>query len=87
MKIVTSLKCFKAEPNLVLAEGKAYIIGSTALIVEFKGHVQFIGWIMPSCIYTDIVLNGIINKLQYSLFYIKRAMNRVPACVITLILG
>ena len=48
--------------------------------------MQFIGWVAPSCVYTDIVLDGIISKLQCSVFYVKRAMNRVSACVITLIL-
>ena len=40
-----------------------------------------------SCVRTDAILDGIISKLQCSMFYVKRAMNRVPACVITLILS
>ena len=32
---------------------------------------------MPSCIHTDIILDGIINKLQCSVFYMKKAINRV----------
>ena len=49
--------------------------------------MQFIGWVAPSCVRTDVVLDGIGSKLQCSMFYVKRIMNRVPACVITLILG
>ena len=39
---------------------------------------------MPSCVCTDVVLYGIISKLQCSVFYVKRAMNRVLSCAITL---
>ena len=42
---------------------------------------------MISCIRTDVVLDGIINKLQCSIFYMKRATNRAPDYGITLILG
>ena len=49
--------------------------------------MQFTGWVVPSCVRTDVVLDGIISKIHYSIFYVKRSMNRVPACVITLILG
>ena len=48
--------------------------------------MQFIGWDAPSCVCTDVVLYGIISKLQCSMFYVKKTMNRVPACAITLIL-
>ena len=61
--------------------------GSIALIVDFIGLAQFIGWVAPSCVHTDIILNSIISKLQRSIFYVTRAMNRVPVCMITLILG
>ena len=44
-------------------------------------------WVAPFYILTDVVLDGIISKLQYSLFCMKRAMNRISACAITLILG
>ena len=47
-------------------------IGSVALIVDFIGLVQFIGWVAPSCVYTEIVLDGIISKLQCSVFYVKK---------------
>ena len=30
-----------------------------------------------SCVYADIVLDGIINKLQYFILCVKRAMSRV----------
>ena len=49
--------------------------------------MQFIGWFAPSCVYIDVVLNGIGSKLQCSVFWVKIIMNRVPAYVITLILG
>ena len=42
---------------------------------------------MPSFVYTDAVLDSIVNKLQCSMFDVKRTINRVPAYVITLILG
>ena len=42
---------------------------------------------MPSCVLTNVVLDGIGSKLQCFVFCIKRIMNRVPAYVITLILG
>ena len=47
----------------------------------------FIRWVILSCIYTDIVLDGIIIKLQYSMLHKKIAMNRVPFCMKTSILG
>ena len=56
-------------------------------MVDFIGLVHFIGWVVPSCVCTDVILDGIISKLQCSMLYVKRAMNRVPACVITLILS
>ena len=62
-------------------------MGFIALIVNFLGLVQFIGWVAPSCVHTDVVLDGIHSKLQCSIFYVKRIMNRVPICVIVLILG
>ena len=42
---------------------------------------------MPSCIHTDLALDGIGSKLQCSMFCMKRIMNRVPAYAITLVLG
>ena len=70
-----------------LLRAKPMFFGSIAPIFEFVGLVQFIGWVALSCVCTDAILDGIISKLQCSIFYAKRAMNRVPACVITLILG
>ena len=49
--------------------------------------MQFIGWVAPSWVCTDVVLDGIISQLQCSMLYVKKAMNKVPACVATLILG
>ena len=65
-------------------QGLAYVFSSIALIVEFIGFVQFIGWVGPSCILNNVVSDGIISKLQCSMSYVKRAMNRIPACEITL---
>ena len=69
------------------AEGQAYVFGSIVQIVDYIGLAQFIGWVVSSCVRTDVVLDGIISKLQCSVFYVKRAMNMVPAYVITKILG
>ena len=49
--------------------------------------MQFIGWVAPSCVRTDVVLDGVVRKLQCSMFHVKRAMNRVPDYAIALILG
>ena len=51
------------------------------------GLVLFIGWVAPSCVCTDIVLDSIVNKLHCSMFHVKQAMKRVSVCVITSILG
>ena len=49
--------------------------------------MQFIGWVAPSCVCADVVLDSIVSKLQCSIFDVKRTMSRVPVCAITLILG
>ena len=49
--------------------------------------MQFFGWVAPSCVCTDIVLDGISSKLQCSIFCVKRIINRVLACAMMLILG
>ena len=49
--------------------------------------MQFIEWVAPSRVCSDAILDSIISKLKCSVFYVKRAMNRVPTCTITLILG
>ena len=49
-----------------------------ALIVVFIDLVQFIGWVAPPCVCTKVVLDSIVNKLQCSMLYAKKAMNRVP---------
>ena len=68
-------------------EGYAYVFDFITFIVLVIGLVQFIGWVVPSCVCTNVVLDGIINKLQYSVFHVKRAMNKVSVCVATSILG
>ena len=60
------------------AKGLPYVFGSIALSV--KGLMQFIRWVATSCVCTDIVLDGIISKLQGQVFCVKRAMNKVPVC-------
>ena len=42
---------------------------------------------MLSCVCTDVVLDGNVNKLQCSIFCMKKAMNRVPVCAKTSILS
>ena len=49
--------------------------------------MQSIGWVAPSCVHTDVVLDGIGSKLQCSVFCTNSIMNRVFACAIALILG
>ena len=49
--------------------------------------MQFIGWVAPSCVCTDVVLDGISRKMQCSMLCVKRTMNSIPVYVITLILG
>ena len=43
------------------------ILVSISLIIVFLGFIQFIGWVAQSCVYTDIVLDGSISKLQCSM--------------------
>ena len=49
--------------------------------------MQFIGWVAPSCVCTDVVLDGIGRKMQCFMLCVKRTMNNIPVYVITLILG
>ena len=60
-----------------------------ALIVVVINLVQSIGLVAQSSVFTDIILDGVINKLQCSMFCVTRDMvqNRVPACDITSILS
>ena len=52
---------------------------SIAVIAVVMGLVQFSELGILFCIYIDIVIDGIVNKLQYSVSYIKKKdMNRVP---------
>ena len=41
-------------------------------IVVIMIFVQFIGGVATSCVCTNIVLDGIVNKLQCSIFCIKK---------------
>ena len=50
-------------------------IGPTALNLDLK---QFIGWVAPSSVYIYIVLNHIITKLQFFIFFMKITINKVP---------
>ena len=60
---------------------------SIALIVVVIDPVQFVGRVVPSCVYTDVVLDSIINKLWCSMFHTKKAMKRLPVYMITSILN
>ena len=58
-----------------------------ALIVIVIYLTQFMGWVALFYIHTEVVLDDIVNKLQYSIFYMKNGMNRVPVYIITSILS
>ena len=58
-----------------------------ALIIVVFDLVQFIGWVVPSRVCTNGILNGGITKLQCSVFCVKRTMNRVPGYIITSVLS
>ena len=54
-----------------------------ALTIVVVDLVQFIEWVSPSCIYTDVVLNGIINKIHCSMICVKKAINSIDVYIIT----
>ena len=58
-----------------------------ALFVIVLDLMQFIGWATPSCVCINIVLDGIITRLQCSMLYITIAMNTVPLCAIPSVLS
>ena len=43
-------------------------LSSIGLISVVILSVKFIGWVASFHVYTDIILNGIVNKLQCSIF-------------------
>ena len=49
------------------AKGQAYFFGSVAFLIVVIGLLKFIGWIATFYIYTDVILDCIINKLQCSM--------------------
>ena len=63
--------------NMVAAPVEGLVQVPIALFIVVIYSVQFIEWVLPSIVYTDNVLDGIINKLQYSMILVKRAMHRV----------
>ena len=63
------------------------ILVPIALFVIVIDFVQFIGCFALFYVCTDVVLDGIIDKLQCFEFCVKRAMNRVPVYEITFILS
>ena len=62
------------------------IVVSIALNVIILYSKQFIGKVIQSCIHFNIVIDGIITKLQYTIYHIKIDINRV-LYVITSILS
>ena len=70
-----------------LLRAKLMLLPPIALIVVVIDLMQFIGWLVQSCICIDIVLDSTISTLRCSVFHVKRAMNRVPICAITSILS
>ena len=59
------------------------ILVPIALIAVVLNHMQYIRWVPPSCVYINVVLDGVATKLQWSVFYMKIAMNKVLFCMIT----
>ena len=57
-----------------------------ALIIVVIDLMQFIGWVVPSRTCVDVILDSSTTKLQCSMFYMKRTMNRVYICMIASIL-
>ena len=53
----------------------------------YKPRSFSIYWMDCTILWTDIVVDGIISKLQCFVFCVKMAMNKVPAFMKTLILG
>ena len=70
-----------------LLRAKSIFLVPITLYIVVIYSLQIIGWVPLSCICIDNVLDGIINKLQYSMLCIKRATNRVPVYEITSILS
>ena len=56
---------------------KSIFLVSLALIVAVIDLMQIAGWVALSWIQTDGVLDGIITKLQFSMFCVKRAIDRL----------
>ena len=54
------------------------ILTPIALIVVVLGPINYL-------VYVFVVLNGIITRLNYSIFYIQLAMNILPPCMTTYI--
>ena len=48
----------------------------TALIIVVIDLGKFIGWVALSCIYINIILDGIVNKLQSSIFHVLCEIER-----------
>ena len=57
------------------------------IIIKVLDLEKSIEWITPRWVYIDVVLDGIITKLQCFIFRIKIVMNRVPFCTIISILS
>ena len=60
------------------------IIAPIIVVIDL---MQFIRWVALSRVYINAVLDGIITKMQCSVFHVKIAMNTVPGYMITSILS
>ena len=58
-----------------------------ALIIITLDLVQFLTWVVPFCVYVNIVFDVIIVRLQCSILYMKLDMNKVPPYMIIFILS
>ena len=58
-----------------------------ALKIVYLDLMRFIRLVALSCIYINVVLDGIISNLQCSVFCMKININMVLFCVITFILS
>ena len=69
--LVFIYNCSLKSTGQLLIRVKHVFLVPMALIVVVIGFVQFIEWFAPACVNIDIGLDGIINKLQCSVFHVK----------------
>ena len=66
-----------------MLRAKSILLVPITLIVVIIDLVQFIGWVALSYICIGIILDGIINKPQYSVIFVKISINVVPVYAIS----